>query len=554
MLLKKNDIPEVEQPIKELIMPKGHYLTRLVRANETYMMAGRGTFKTSRGIALYMIDMIYEMPRSTGVGVGLSFEHLGDNTIPPLLQALDDFGFKLGEHFVIGKKPPSHWPRPFLGILNDKYDHVISWHNGTCCYLVSLVKKASANGISAQWGFFDEAKFMNETDLKDEIFPIFRGNEETKKRFQHSSGYLSKFFATDKKADPVKIKWLLNKRKYVKKDVIDIVITLQLHLNELKIQYEKAGENRRQVMRRQIKEIEEKLAALRSNLTYVAEISAFDVVYAHGQNWIDDKRRNAKGRDFDITYGNLDPDRPGELFYPDFNTFKHCYDINNDIDKDRPFIIAADYQHSIAPIPVAQVGILPGADHQTLNYVDNVFAMPDFVEEEYTEEELAQMVKGGLQEAVQLFCDRHRDHRNKKVYYVYDQTATGRRVNADQYFVMVRKILRKNHWRIIDVYTGEAPEHYGKYQDTREWLTEKDHTQLPIRINIRATKLIASIEGTAATTKNGQTKKLKTDEKEETLNQSETTHFSDTFDMINHAVLKLKMVKIARSTGKMQRR
>lgn len=549
-LKKKDDVPEVEQPIKELVLPRPHYMARLVRANETYMLAGRGTFKTSRGIALYVVDMVYEMPRSTGVGVGLNFEHMDQNTIPPLLMALEEFGFKQGEHYVIHKKPPAGWPRPYGGILNDKYNHVMSWHNGTCIYLVSLLKKASANGISAQWGFFDEAKFMDETDLKDEIFPIFRGNEETKKLFQRSSGYLSKFFATDKKADPVKIKWLLNKRKHVKHDLVDIVITLQLHLNDLKIEYSTAGINRRQKMRYEIFELEKKLSSLRSQMIYVVEISAYDVLYAHGENWLKDKRRNSKGHDFSITYENKDPDRPGELFYPDLDPLVHCYDIKNDIDKNKPLIIAADYQHSIAPIVVSQIGKLPGMEEIGLNYVDNVYAMPDYVEEELTEEELLQITKGGLQEAVQLFCDRNRDHINKKVYYVYDQTATGKRVNADQYFVMVKKILKKNGWRVIDVYTAEVPEHYMKYQDTREWLSRKDKSTMPIRINVRCTKMIMSIMGAAVEIKNGKTQKKKSDEKEQTLNQSETTHLSDDFDMTNHAVLKLKMIKLVNTSGK----
>lgn len=548
--MKKTDFPEVEQPIKELVLPKPHYMARLVRANETYMLAGRGTFKTSRGIALYVVDMVYEMPRSTGVMVGLSFEHLGDNTVPPLLKALEEFGFTSGEHYVIGKRPPKEWPRPYGGILNDKYDHVLSFHNGTCVYMVSLVKKASANGISAQWGFFDEAKFMDEKELVDDIFPIFRGDESTKKLFSKSSGYLSKFFATDKKADPVKIKWLLNKRKHVKPELVEVVVTLQLHLNDLKMKYEKLGINRRQIMRQEIYEIEQRLASLRQDMVYVAEVSAYDVVYAHGEAWLADKRRNSKQHEFEITYENKDPDKPGESFYPDFDQAIHCYDPANDIDPLRGFIIGADYQHSIAPILVAQLNKLPGEERTTLNYVDNLYAMPDYENDGLTVAERLQVVAGGLQEATQLFCDRHRNHHTKKVYYVFDQTATGRRVNADKYFMMVKKILKKNRWKVVDVYTGEAPEHYMKHQDTREWLTEKDDSRYPIRVSTACTKLIISITGSAATIKNGKTQKLKTDEKHRTLNQSETTHFSDVFDMINHAVIKMNRIKIVNGLGK----
>jgi hypothetical protein len=545
-----NDFATIEQPVKELVLPRPHYIARLVRANETYMLAGRGTFKTTRGIALYVIDMIYEMPRSTGAGFGLSFEHLDTNTIPPLLHAFEEFGFRNGEHYVVGKKPPAHWPRPYSGILNDKYERVLSWHNGTAAYMVSLTRRAGANALSVQWGFFDEAKFMNEQVLIDEIFPIFRGNEETKKRFQHSSGYLSKFFATDKQADPVSIKWLLKKRKLQDQRAIEIVITLQLHLNELKITFNKAGVNARQKMRPQIAEIEIKLAKLRSSLVHVVEVSAYDVLYAHGEKWLKDKKRNSSEHDFKVIFENKDPDTPGQSFYPDFDPLIHCYTADDDIDPNKPLIIASDYQHSIAPIAVCQVAKLPGIDNLSLNYVDNVYAMPDYKKENLSEAELLQVTKGELQEAAQLFCDRFRHHPTKKVFYIFDQTATGRRVNADQYFVMVKKILRKNGWKVIDVYTGEVPEHYMKHQDTREWLTHSDAGTMAIRIHRRCTKLIISITGAAAETKNGQTKKRKKDETEATLDQSETTHFSDCFDMINHAVLKLRRIKQISTTGR----
>lgn len=551
MILKKHDIDRLDRPEKNLVLPKPHLLTRLVRANETYMLAARGTFKTSRGIAIYLVDMIYEMPRSTGVLVGLSFEHLGDNTIPPLLHALDEFGFIQGEHYVVGKRPPAYWPRPYGGILNDKYDHVISWHNGTAVYMVSLVKKASANGISAQWGCFDEAKFMDERTLIDEIYPIFRGNEQTKEKFSNSSGYLSKFFATDKKADPVKIKWLLNKRKLVNQKTVDIVITLQLHLNELKHKFENSGINVREALRPKIVSIEEKLSHLRRGMVYVSEVSAYDVLYAHGESWLNDKRRNTRSNnDFAVTYENQDPIKPGESFYPDFNPLIHTYNDDTDYDSDKPLIFATDYQHSIAPIVVCQIAKLQGETRPSLNYINNLYAMPEPDMDGLTEDEREQMVEGELQEAVQHFCDTYKNHRLKKVYYIFDQTATGKRVNADQYFVMVKKILRRNKWKVVIIYTAEAPEHYMKHQDTREWLTEKNEEFMPIRINQRCTKLIISITGSGATTKNGKTQKLKTDEKQQRLNQAETTHFSDTFDMVNHAVLKLKRIKVVNSTGK----
>lgn len=529
----------VEQPVKELTLPAPHYLTRLVRANETYILAGRGTFKTSRGIALYMVDMIYEMPKSTGVCVGLSFEHLGDNTLPPLLQALDEFGFEHGVHYVVGKKPPSDWPKPILKVKDGKYDHVISWHNGTIIYLVSLAKKASANGISAQWGFFDEAKFMDEKELNDEIFPVFRGS---KKQFGYSSGYLSKLFATDKKADPVKIKWLLNKRKLQDQNKIRACIALQLHLNELETEHENASKKRQKELQPLIDIDKRRLRKLRSNMVYVTELSAFDVVYAHGEKWLKDKQRNSTEYEFKIIYKNEDPDSPGDSFYPAFNQSLHTHESDYDIDPGKPFILTGDYQHSISPFKIDQIGKIPErGDDVYLKTVDEVYTLANPTE---PPEPNGNGKQGGLTDAVQLFCDRYASHIRKTVYYVYDHTAIGKRgVGYDTHKDAVINVLKKNGWHVIDIYTGQAPDHYIKYTDTNDWLEHKDVGAYQISINRRCKKLIISITGSPAKTKNGKTEKDKKSEQEPTLDQSETTHFSDTFDMTNHAVLKLKMIK-----------
>lgn len=527
---------EVTQPITELTLPAKHLEARLVAANETYMLAARGTWKTSRGLALYFIDVIYDMPRHTSVLTGISFEHLGDNTLPPLLQAWEEFGFSHGDHYVIGRRPPKDWPKPYLGIINEKYDHVISWHNGTCIPMISLAKKASANGISAQSGGFDEVKFMDPKQLQDEIFPVFRGNE---KYFRSSSLYMSKFFATDKLADPARIKWLLNKRDLVDEKKKRVVLSLALELSKLKQAYNSGGKTIKQQLKPQIHAIEVRLAKLRANMVNVVEIGAQDVVYAYGERWLKDKERNLSKHAMDVSILNKDPDKPGDAFYPAFDEGLHTHVKEYDINPTKPFVIAADYQHSIAPIAVAQYCTLPGAEQASLNYVDEVYTLANPIKEA---QENGNGKMGGLTAAVQMFCDRYKSHLNKTVYYVYDQTAIGGRGEDDRHCDKVINTLRRNGWSVVELYTGQPPLHSIKYNDADDWLTGKDPNCPAIRINRRCKKMIISITGSPVVTKNGRTQKDKSSELEASLDQSETTHFSDTFDMINHAVLKLRQV------------
>jgi hypothetical protein len=524
------ELPNIVRPVVDVILPAEHIKIMLIRANETYLLGSRGSLKTSRGIALYAIDCIYDMPRSTGVAPALSYEHFDKNTLPPLLKGWEDLGYKQGEHFVVYKRPPEDWPKPYLGIGTEDYSRSITWHNGTTILLISLARKAGANAISCQWGFFDELKFMKRDDL-DEILPIFRGNENY---FGKSSRYLSKFFATDKLADPAEMEWIFKKRELVNYSKIDDVIAVQLQVNVLKSKLLTDITNKEKInLKAKIFEYEMLLNKQRSDMTYVAEINCDDVRPIHGDKWYTAAKRNAKN-DFTwrVIYKNEDPDRPGEAFYPSYDENKLCYQADDDIDYSSPFIISCDYQHSVVPIPVAQVSTLPWHNSPTLNYIDFIYTV-------YPE---------GLRDAIRKFCIQYEKHMTKEVYYVYDHTATGKRTDADEYCVIVKDELEKHGWTVFEIYTGQAPGHYQKYLDTIDWMEGKDELNMQIRFNkSRTEKLRKSISGAPAKTSSGKTEKDKKYEnttKYPDLDQSTTTHPSDAFDMINDAVLKQKLITI----------
>ena len=475
------------------------------------------------------------MPGASGIIVGPSFEHLFDNTLNPLFNSLIKHGLVEGIHFVIGAPPPKSWPKPWIRVPSKKYDHIISWHNGSNQYLISMAKKGSANGISCQYGVFDEAKFLKPDDLRDIVFPAFRGNELY---YKDHPLYLSKFFASDKLEDIGKIKWLLEKQQLNDYKKFDVIITLQIELNRLQLEYNDAGLNKRYQLKPQIEALETRLNLLRRGTVCYMESSALDSVKILGQNWLDDKKANSSDYVYSIAYENKNPDRPEDGFYPDFTREKHTYISDKDYDPAKPLIIAADYQHSVSPICICQLTKIPdiGQTTECLNYIDAVHTLaPD-----------------GLEEAVQEFCTRYKHHHNKKVHYIFDQTATGKRVNADAYYKIVMNCLKENKWNVVQIHTGKQPGHYQKWVSTKGWLKNETHQTKQIFINAeKCAKLIKSIEGAPAKTNTkGLTEKDKRYEDTSNypgLDQSETTHYSDVFDMINHAVLKLKKVTTSSS-------
>jgi hypothetical protein len=520
--MKKGQMSE-EITQHEILVPPQHAKIQLVDANETFLFGSRGSFKSSVGLSLYNLRRVFEMPRSTGVGVGISFNNLYENTLPPFKAFLLEKGFVEDVHFTISKPPPRSWPTPYIGVVDRTYKNTMTWYNGTSKQFISLMRKASANGVSAQWGDFDEVKFMSQKVLTDYIFPIFRGNE---KHFRHCSGYLSKFFLTDKNADPGKIQWLLNKRDQVDQRKVDIVIALQIELDRLKALYNQAGKGKKLEIKVQIHAVETRLAILRARMVYVSEINADDVKPILGKAWYDDKRKNTSTYEWDIIYLNKDPSRPENTFYPAWDLKRHVHSTAGDIRKDTPLIIASDYQHTVAPIPVAQLSVLPGQSTMSLNFIDDPYTLHP----------------KGLRDAVKLFCTRHADHECKQVYYVYDHTAIGERVDADRYCAIVVDELENNGWQVYEINIGQAPGHFDKYTDTIDWMSEEKPDCIPIRIHCRCTKLIKSVTGAGAKIVGKETKKDKSVEIQAGLDQSETTHFSDAMDMILNAVLKQRLI------------
>lgn len=515
--------------VKQVVMTEPMMRIRQIRANETYLLASRGSFKTTQGIPFYLVDCVLEMPGATGIIVGPSFEHLLDNTLNPCFNSLQKNGFIEGVHFVVGTPPPKNWAKPLLKVPAKKFDHIVSWYNGSMQHIVSMQKKGSTNGISCQYGVFDEAKFLNKQDLEDIVFPSFRGNEQF---FGHHSLYLSKFFATDKLADYERIKWLLDKEKLNNYDKFDIIAKLQMELDRLHLEYNQSGINKRDKLKPQIHAIETRLNLLRKTTSLYIESNAMDSVKILGNDWLEDKKKNSTSYVWKVAYMNENPDRPQDVFYPDFDKNIHTHTLETDYDPNSPLIIAFDYQYSVSPALVAQIGRMPEYPGKLLlKYVGAVSTLPP----------------DGLEEAVQLFCYTYRTHKAKTIYYVYDQTATGKRVNALEYYKIVISCLRKNGWNVIEIHTGRQPGHYDKFIDTKAWLKEeRKNVPAIIMHRNRCADAVISIERTGVRTNTkGLTEKDKRQEDTKTypnLDQRHTTHFSDVFDMINHAVLKMNRI------------
>lgn len=490
-------------------------MVQMVQAGETWCLWGRGTGKTVGAIGPWMARVAEAMPGHLGGLFGKDYETLEKNILPKFIQGMEMAGYMRDQHFVIGRRPPSNWPNCLYSIK--KWDRTIAWHNGTVFQEISLFNKGSANAFDFQSGVFDEVKFMDQKQLEDEVYPTFRGYE---KLFGHLPEYLSKIYATDKYEEHVKIKWILTQKKRMDKRRVDTVIRLQLHMSELEQMLPTAGRDKWKV-EKLMREIQRKLNALRKDLVFVSEAAATDNIENLGPRWLEDKKRTMGKYEFDVAIMNQDPVSAEDSFYPGLSEENFYGDEwVNVYMPHQPMVVAFDYQHSVTPMCVTQLFQLPGEAKPSINFINEFYTLPPH----------------GLEECVDQFCKHYVSHANKTVYYVFDATAVGERQSAERFKDIVVKAFRSRGWNVIECYIGDPPEHYLKYESMKTWMQGPEgQTRLVRYHRHKCPKTIISMQGAGATVINGKTKKdksLENTKRYKSLDQTETTHFSDVNDQL----------------------
>lgn len=483
----------------------------IVMANEMYAFMGRGTGKTTGVITPWLLHKVEAMARSTGALACKTFQDGEEKILKPIFDSLQEMGHVQGEQFVYATRPPVSWVKPYAPVIN--YDHVLSFPNGTNCELLSLHNRGSANGKSCQWLLADEAKFLDEKQLRGEIFPILRGNV---RHFGQSPWYGAKLFVTDKYSP--NIHWLLEKRKLVDHNLVKTVIHYQLKLNEIRLQLTEVPEHQTGEVWRQIKRLEQILAVLRKNLVCVIEGSARDNFHNLGQAFFDNMKRSLTEYEYQVAIENADPTRVENNFYPD-RSAEHLHNNDEDDDQESPLGVVLDYQASISPLVSFQVNDrILGID--SLNFLSSPYVKAPL----------------GLKDVVNDFCGYHKHRLTKEVYYFYDHTAVGKRNGLPTYAEEVVQHFEDNGWIVYPYYMGEAPLQSDKYRIIKLILQNKRDTYQVRMHQDRCAAMILSMDQAGTKETETGTKKDKSSERSLTVPQEQATHFSDCFDMAVWAV------------------
>lgn len=165
-------------------------------------IGGRGTGK-SYCIGASTYQKSADLPRAKGYFSSSTYHQILTKTLPPVEEMWQRMGLRPHiskeepGHYIIGKRPPSNWIRPYSA--PHAYKNAISFFNGFTIELLSMDRPDLARGGSYDFGEIDEATLVKEEHFNTVLQISTRANRH---RFSHWSHHqISKYSSMPWKSD-----------------------------------------------------------------------------------------------------------------------------------------------------------------------------------------------------------------------------------------------------------------------------------------------------------------------------------------------------------------
>ncbi len=446
------------------------------------LIAGRGFGKSFINGIIIMLH-VRNMPRSRGLFLGATYTQILTNTLLPIKSAWNTFGYIEGVHYVVGKRPPDYFEKPFM--KPDRYENVISWWNGTVVILASMDRPALNRGGNNDWSVVDESLLIKREEYDRNISPSIRGSHTSLKG---SKGHLSESFTTSMPYGNVG-KWLLDMQAKAKNP------------EENTFYIEGTSWHNRVILG---DEVLKKWKRTMAPVIYAIEVM------------------NKK-----MQLGNLFYPALKDVHFYTAEDYSHIDNLGYDIsekrnsrwDKDclpsQPLNISHDWgAFNCITIDQFYTSI------NTLRFINYMFVSHPQIIDDLAED----------------FCEYYKYHKNKTVYQWGDKSGNKKEANSKEtYFNQFADILSKKGWRVIRMKVGDI-EHLTRH----EFMNGCHRNGYPINIEYNATNcsdLRIALE--TAGMKDG--KKDKSSENDPNVKQQHATHGTDAHDYrVYHGFSHLK--------------
>lgn len=460
----------------------------VAKKTKIFLEWGRGTGKSFM-LAFFMKKMVKQMPGAAFSLVGSTYQQILARTLPSTKEGLAVLGLYQDVDYVVGKSGEKYgYAMPFQS--PDSWKNIIHFSNGAIFQLVGLDNADSGRGLNI-FGFLnDEAALSDETRLYNNVKTTNRAKSD---RFPNATLLGCEIYASSTPLTK-KGRWFTDME----------------------------GKIKNKELKRSEKYIYLKASALINKMNLRAE-------------WFDEMEDEAPS---DLIYNaeilNIRPKEILNGFYPQFSKKQLYTDFNNeylvdltknysksdlncnqdnDIEKSKRLILSIDWGLFLSAV-VSQ-------NLQTEYRVQNEFfkEQPEIIDDLINE-----------------FCDYYEPlpKESKRVYLYYGHDGNRLTDNRNEtYGDEVRRLLRARGWNVVDKSKGKgAASHNSKYTLINLMFKAVSKRYKPISINEHNCKnLIISLERAEATDGKNGIQKLKKDERNASMKQQHTTHFSDAFDI-----------------------
>jgi hypothetical protein len=446
------------------------------------LIAGRG-FGKSFVNGIRILVRVLLLPRSTGMFLGKTYTQILSNTIMPMMNAWEWYGYRRDVHYVIGKKPPKHFKHPYQ--RPERYENIISWWNGTIVRLGSFDRPQLMRGGSNDWVMNDEALLTDKEVYDEVIVPSIRPSDL---RLSGKPGMLAQDFTSSMPFGSMGM-WLL-----------DI----------------------------------EPLATESPDKFFFIEGTSWHNRQVLGDDTLEGWKDTMSPITYQIECLNKRVRNVGDQFYPKLSKDVHYYNAYDYTKIDgfnydqRIHTVTSDWYKDIDPAKPFDLGfdfgafncMVVGQEHRPYFNIVNSF----WVKHPQIETDL-----------VKKFCEHYKDHKNKLVRVWGDKAGNRRdgRVSLNT-FQTLQKTFRELGWRTQLCKVGDIT--HAERHDFFKKLMSEEQSNLPkLRINEDTNKdFIISME-TAGMYNEGKDKRAERQD----VAQEHTTHFTDAFDyLMYHKFLK----------------
>jgi len=404
-----------------------------------YVIAGRGSAKTTDLQVERFLEMVYDMPGAPAVWVSDTYSNLQKNVLPTFLEALEAKGYKEGIHYVLGKVPPiftaeqkaeldpeirEHFWKPYNKLAT--YKHTLIFFTGFNVTFGSLDRPASLAGRSYVHCFGDEVKYFKESKIAN-LLKAVRGY---KAKYGKSVFYRGHTFTTDM-PDTSRIgeyDWILRQGSRMKREGIILVLKAAFVVNEAlnELLAAKESNNTAEIIKKQRvyerwveRWITTRLSELGSTLYYVA--SSFVNVDILGPEWFDDAQATDLGDYNTAILSMIAGLQDGDKFYANIAE-KHFYQDGNDPYWSEHFGINDEPDCRILKYLNKEKVLVGGMDFGNMNSL--TIAQPDL------KQNLLRCLKfhytlspEWLGDLAREFRTYYKPHKNKVLHLYYDRAA-----------------------------------------------------------------------------------------------------------------------------------